>query len=86
MFQKMCLIMSSESERYSGIWYDLNNITLLDTYNYTKNPTAVNDVLCHYKNLAPQLQSHTPPEVVTFVHIDNEKIERQSEEKMGYHL
>ena len=30
-FQAMCLIMSADSDRYSGIWNDLKNITLLGT-------------------------------------------------------
>ena len=32
-FQAMCLIVSNESERYSGIWNNLNNINLLGTDN-----------------------------------------------------
>ena len=46
-FQEMCLIMSSDSGLYSGIWKDLNNSTLIGTDNYTKTTTATYNVLCH---------------------------------------
>ena len=45
-FQEMCLTLSAESERYSGIWNDLNNITLLGTENYLKTTTVAYYVLC----------------------------------------
>ena len=32
-FQEMCLIIPADSDRYSGIWNNLNNSTLLGTYN-----------------------------------------------------
>ena len=35
-FQAMFLIMSVESDRYSEIWNDLNNITFVGTDNYPK--------------------------------------------------
>ena len=66
-FQEMCLIMSADSDRYSGIWNDLKNSTLLGTDNYPKTTTAVYDVLCHYQKLAPPRQVHAPPAAVTFV-------------------
>ena len=59
--------MSADSDRYSGIWYDLNNITLLGTYNYPKNTTSAYDVLCRYKKPTPQIQFCAPPVAVTFV-------------------
>ena len=65
----MCLIMSSESDQYSGIWDDLKNITLLCTDNYPKNITSAYDVLCRYKKPAPPRQVHVPPSSVTFVQI-----------------
>ena len=39
-FQAMCLIMSAESDRYSGIWNDLKNSTLLGIDNYPKTTTV----------------------------------------------
>ena len=65
-FQAMYLIISTDSDRYSGIWNDLNNITLLGTDNYTKTTTAPYNVLCRYKKPAPPCQLHAPPSVVTF--------------------
>ena len=62
----MCLIMSADSDRYSGIWNDLNNITLLGTENYPKITAATYDVLCRYKKPAPPRQVHSPPSAVTF--------------------
>ena len=62
----MCPIMSTDSDRYSGIWNDLNNSTLLGTDNYPKNTTSAYDVLCCYKKPAPPHQVHTPPAAVTF--------------------
>ena len=45
-FEAMCLIMSADLGRYSGIWNNLNNSTLLGTYNYPKTTTTAYDVLC----------------------------------------
>ena len=39
-FQEMCLIMSADSDRYSGIWNDLKNSNFLGTYKYTETTTA----------------------------------------------
>ena len=39
-FQEMCLIVSAEYEWYSGIWNNLNNITLLGTEKYPRTTTA----------------------------------------------
>ena len=70
----MCLTISSDSDRYSGIWNDLNNSTLLGTYNYPKTTTAAYYVLCCYKKPAPPCQVHVPPAEVTFFQIgDTEK-------------
>ena len=63
----MCLIMSADLERYSGIWDNLKNITLLGTDNYPKNTTAAYDVLCRYKKTAQPRQVHAPPAAVTLV-------------------
>ena len=65
-FQAMCLIMSAESDRYSVIWNNLNNSTLLGTENYTKTTTSAYDVLCYYKKPAPPCQVHAPPAAVPF--------------------
>ena len=67
MFQSMCLIISVDSDRYSVIWDDLNNSALLGIDNYPKTTTAVYDVLCRYKKLAPPREVHAPPVEVTFV-------------------
>ena len=70
----MCLIMSDDSDQYSGIRNDLNNSTLLGTDNYRKTTTAAYDVLCRYKKPAPPRQVHAPPAAVTFFHSgDTEK-------------
>ena len=63
----MCLILSADSERYSGIWDELNNSTLLGTDNYPKTTTAAYDVLFCYNKPAPPRQVHAPPAAVTFV-------------------
>ena len=70
-FQSICLIMSADSGRYSGIWNDLKNITLLGTYNYPKTTAAAYDVLCCYKKPAPPRQVHAPPAAVIFVQSDD---------------
>ena len=62
----MCLVMSNDSDRYSWIWNDLNNSTLMITDNYPKTTTVAYDVLLCYKKPAPQRQVHTPPESVMF--------------------
>ena len=51
--QSMCNIMSSDSDRYSGIWNNLKNITLVGTYNYTKTKTTAYGVLGRYKKTTP---------------------------------
>ena len=38
--QEMCIIMSSDSDQYSGIWNDLHNSNLTETENYSKTTTA----------------------------------------------
>ena len=63
----MCLIMSADSDRYSGIWNYLKNTTLLGKDNYPKNRTAAYDVLCRYKKLSPPGQVHAPPAESTLV-------------------
>ena len=71
----MCLIMSADSDQYSGIWNNPNNSTVLGTYNYPKTRTAAYDVLYHYKKLAPTGQVHALPAAVTLVKSGNiEKI------------
>ena len=50
---EICLIMSTDLERYSGIWNDLKNSNLLGTDNYPKTTTAAYDVMCCYKKPAP---------------------------------
>ena len=52
-FQAMCIIMSADSDRYSGIWNDPKNNTLLGTDNYPKTTTAAYNVLFCYKKQAP---------------------------------
>ena len=59
--QEMCLIMSTESDQYSGIWKKLKNSTLLGTEKYTKTTTPAYNVLCRYKKPAPPRQVHSPP-------------------------
>ena len=71
----MCLIMSADSDRYSGIWKFLNNSTLLDTYKYPKTTTVAYNVLFRYKKPSPPRQVHVPPAEVTFFQSgDTEKI------------
>ena len=73
-FQEMCLIISSDPDRYSGIWNDPKNITLLGTENYPKNTTAAHNVLCHYNKMSPPRQVHAQPAAVIFVkNIDTDK-------------
>ena len=47
-FQEMCLIMSADSDQYSGIWNNLSNSILLGTYRYPKTTTTAYDVLFCY--------------------------------------
>ena len=68
-FQAMCLIMSAGSDRYSGIWNDLKNSTLLGKEKYSKPPTAAYNVMCRYKKPAPPHEVHAPHEAVTLVQI-----------------
>ena len=49
-FQVIGLLVPDYSEKYSVIWYDLNNSTLLGTDNYPNNPTANYDIFCRYKS------------------------------------
>ena len=73
-FQAMCLIMSAELERYSGICNNLENITLLVTDNNPKPKIAAYDVLCRYKKPATPRQVHTPPAAIAYVQsVDTEK-------------
>ena len=67
MFQSMCLMMSNDSEKYSGIWNDLKNITLLGTDNYPKTTTASYNVLCLYKKPVTPHQLHGLTAKVTLV-------------------
>ena len=60
-FQDMCLIMSDNSELFSGVCNDFNNNTLLGTDNF-----GAYGVLCQYKNPTPPRQTHAPPGAVIF--------------------
>ena len=74
-FQEMFPKTSVESERYSGIWNDLKNSTLMGTYKYQRTPFSVYTVLCRYKKITPQLQVHAPPAAAMFVQSgDTDKI------------
>ena len=70
-FQDMCLFMSNDSERFSGIWNDLDNNTLMNIENYPKTPDTANDVLCLHRNLTPPHKAHAPPGAVSFVQHGN---------------
>ena len=73
-FQSIFLIMSADSDRYSGIWNNLKNSTFLVTDSYPKITTAAYNVLCQYKKPAPPRQVYAPPAAVTFIQIgDTEK-------------
>ena len=63
----MCLIMSTDSDRYSDIWNNLNNSTVLGTDNYPKTTTTAYYVLFCYKKPALPRQVHAPLAAVTFV-------------------
>ena len=79
----MCLIMSSESELYSGNRNNMENITLLGTDNYPKTTTASYDVLCCYKKPVPLRQLHAPTATVTLVQsgdTDNNKITPENDD------
>ena len=65
-FQAMCLIMSADPKRFSVLWNDLKNSTLLGTDIYPKTPTAAYDVLCRYKKPTPP-EPQTPIGAVTFL-------------------
>ena len=67
MFQAMCLIMSADLGFYSGICYDLNNITLLGGDNYPRTTTAAYYLRFHYKKIIPQRQVCAPSAAKTFV-------------------
>ena len=63
----MCLIMSADSNKYSGIWNKLKNNTLIGTYKYPKTTTAAYDAQCCCKKPSPPCQVHTQIAAVTFV-------------------
>ena len=64
-FQETCLIISPDSDLYSEICNNLNNITLLGTENYPRTTTDTYDVLSCYKKPTTQHQVHAPPAEVT---------------------
>ena len=68
-FQAMCLIVFVDSDRYSGIWNDLNNGTLLATDNYPKTTTDACGILFCYKKPTPPHQVNAPAAAVTFIQI-----------------
>ena len=70
-FQAMCLLISADSERYSGTWDDLKNSTLLGKWNYPNNPTTAYGILCPWNKPEPQRQVHTTPRAVLFIQSDN---------------
>ena len=82
-FQAMRLIMFSDSDRYSDIWNNLKNSTLIGTDNYPKTTTAAYNILCRYNKTAPPHQVHTPPTAVTFIQSDDREKIRQHQEIMG---
>ena len=53
------------------MWDHLKNINLLGTDNNPNTPTSAYDILCHYKNLEPHQQSHTPYRDMMFFQSDN---------------
>ena len=69
----MRLIMSDDLERYSGIWNDLENSSIIGTDNYHKTTTTAYNVLFFYKKLAPLYQVHTPPAAFTSLKIVDTK-------------
>ena len=77
----MWLIMSADSERYSGICDEFNNSNLLGTENDPKTPTAACDVLLHYNNLALQRQVHKIPGAVTLVQSEKKEKKQDSPRK-----
>ena len=64
--QAMFLLMLVDSEKFSGVWDDLKNNTLLDTENYPKTSTNAYNVLCRYKNITTPLPQ-SPPSSVEFL-------------------
>ena len=62
----MCLLISSDSDQYSGIWIDLNNNILIGTDNYQKTTTTAYNVLCCYNKTLPSCQVHAPPAAFKF--------------------
>ena len=70
-FQNMCLLMSTKSKQFSGIWYDLKNNTRPGTYNFPKTLISANSIFCWCKNTKPPCQTHAAPGAVTFVQGDN---------------
>ena len=85
-FQAMCLIMSSDSEQYSGIWNDLKNSTFWGTNKYPKTTTSAYDILCCYKKTTPKRQVHISPVAVLFVQSSDKRKTRQYQETMGDNL
>ena len=62
----MCLLMSVEYKRFSGVWDNLNKKFLLGTYNDLKTPTTTYGVLCGYKNITPP-RPQAPPSAVALL-------------------
>ena len=52
-FQARRFLLLANSKRFSGVWNNLKNITLLGTGNYPKTPTAAYNILFWHKNLTP---------------------------------
>ena len=67
----MGLIVSADSERYSGIWNNLENSTLRGTENYPKTTTDAYDVISHNKKITPPCQVNAPPAEVKFAQSSN---------------
>ena len=70
-FQEMFFIMSSELDQYSGIWNELNNITLMGTSNYPKTTTAAYAILCCCRKPKAPRQVHAPPVAFMFIQSGN---------------
>ena len=81
-FQAMCLIMYADSDKYSGIWNDLKNSTLLVTENYPKTTTAAYYIPCRYNKLTPTRQVHEQTASFKFVQSGNKEKKSQNQEIM----
>ena len=66
-FQEMAIIMFADSDRYSVIFYDVKNRTLLGIESYTKTTTPAYYVMCGYKKSSWPRQVYKPHAAVTFV-------------------